>query len=242
MKFAIFLIISSAIIGVLTNSFNERAIKTDMVAENVYTTVFTTLFAEPTAARHDRQAAHSAVATSSKPSESASSDSSYIPSDYAKNMIDAHNSHRRNHSATALTWSDELADIAQKIGESCVYAHDTKTGGGGYGQNIGAGIIPSRGAAMITNYMYNGEFDLYPGYGSEPNMELFEKWGHFSQIVWKNTSQVGCATVHCPGGLANTGNNISPHFTVCNYRPAGNLADLYTDNVLQPNGEDMITL
>lgn len=59
-------------------------------------------------------------------------------------------------------------------------------------------------------------------YGSEPNMAQFEQWGHFSQIVWKDTKTVGCATVHCPNGLANTGSTVSPYFTVCNYGPPGN--------------------
>jgi uncharacterized protein YkwD len=34
-----------------------------------------------------------------------------------------HNIHRANHSAPDLTWSDSLAATAQKIGETCVYAH-----------------------------------------------------------------------------------------------------------------------
>jgi len=73
--------------------------------------------------------------------------------------------------------------------------------------------------------MYNGEINSYPGYGptKDGNVDMtdFEKWGHYSQMVWKNTQSVGCAVVQCPNGLANTGTGVSPWMTVCNYSPPG---------------------
>jgi len=78
---------------------------------------------------------------------------------------------------------------------------------------------------MITNAMYNGEMPNYPEYGVDnPDMTNFSKWGHFSQIVWKATTSVGCYTQYCPNGLANTGSGVSPYFTVCNYSPQGRTA------------------
>lgn len=109
-------------------------------------------------------------------------------------------------------------------------------GGGGYGQNIGAGAPDSDLPKMITNDMYNGEVNWYPGYGSEPDMSNFEHWGHFSQIVWADTTSIGCYTAYCPNGLANTGANVSPYFTVCNYHPPGNFGGQYGKNVLAPSG------
>ena len=96
-------------------------------------------------------------------------------------------------------------------------------GGGGYGQNIGAGADESGVPAMITNEMYNGEINWYPTpYGqANPDMTNFEHWGHYSQIVWKSTTSVGCYTQYCPNGLANVGSDVSPYFTVCNYSPPG---------------------
>lgn len=55
---------------------------------------------------------------------------------------------------------------------------------------------------------------------ANPDMSLFEKWGHFSQIVWKGTEQVGCATVVCDS-LGNVDSTEPLPFTVCNYSPAG---------------------
>lgn len=159
-----------------------------------------------------------------------------VSSDYIQGILDVHNNHRLNHSAPPLTWSNELASIAQQIGQSCVYAHDQNAGGGGYGQNIGAGAPTDQVSALISNNMYNDEIGFYPGYNSEPDMSDFHHWGHFSQIVWKETQEVGCATVNCPGGLANTGEGVNPDFTVCNYRPVGNVAGAYAANVQPPLG------
>lgn len=155
---------------------------------------------------------------------------------YAAPIMKQHNLHRANHSAPAAEWDDNLASIAATIASSCVYAHDTSAGGGGYGQNIGAGSKDTEVDQMITNAMYNDEIGYYPGYGGEPDMGNFENWGHFSQIVWKSTTKIGCATQYCPGGLANVGGGVSPYFTVCNYSPPGNFGGQYGANVLAPQG------
>ena len=77
---------------------------------------------------------------------------------------------------------------------------------------------------MITNEMYNNEFGYYPQpWGaSSPDMSQFENWGHLSQIVWADTTSVGCAWQDCSSqGLANVGGGVGAWFTVCNYSPPG---------------------
>ena len=258
MKSSLILGLSFAASAVLANPIQKRAEVTDFVFETVYVTV-TADETEPTSTTSPSSTTDSPTAQATEQAEqsqtlqaeqsqtlqassSPSSDSSSvqaakpISNDYVQGLLDAHNNHRQNHTVDDLVWSQDLADIAKQIGQSCVYAHDTKTGGGGYGQNIGAGAPDNETPKMITNAMYNDEIGYYPGYNGEPSMNAFEKWGHFSQIVWKSTKEVGCATVYCPGGLANTGSNVSPYFTVCNYRPVGNVAGQYGGNVLQPKG------
>lgn len=103
-------------------------------------------------------------------------------------------------------------------------------GGGGYGQNIAAGVEANNISAIITNLFYNGEVGWFDGlYGqAQPSMNNFELWGHFSQIVWKDTSHVGCATQDCSAqGLGGVTSDVSPYFTVCNYKSPGQFPRLH---------------
>lgn len=98
--------------------------------------------------------------------------------------------------------------------------------GGGYGQNIGAGYMPVQMGLFITTGLYNSEAPNYHYFGSEPpiNSSEINKWGHFTQIVWKSTDTVGCYTQNCtdsPAGLQKVPAGVLPFFTVCNYAPPG---------------------
>ncbi|KAL2813663.1 CAP domain-containing protein [Aspergillus granulosus] len=156
---------------------------------------------------------------------------------YQGTVLYSHNVHRANHSSTDLTWSAELEASAQALAASCVYQHDTSINGGGYGQNIGYGVSSDDVAVMISNLMYNDEAPYFESlYGqASPDMSLFEKWGHFSQIVWKDTTQVGCATVVCDS-LGNVDSATAVPFTVCNYSPPGNYDGEYAANIARPIG------
>jgi len=106
-------------------------------------------------------------------------------------------------------------------------------GGGGYGQNLamwgsssGAEEFGASNslARAVTDGWYNDELESFPTseYGkASPDMSNFKAWGHFTQVVWKDTQRVGCATILCPAGtLAKT---MESWYTVCNYSPAGML-------------------
>jgi len=97
--------------------------------------------------------------------------------------------------------------------------------GGGYGQNIAAGIKPADVGQGITNMMYYGEMPNYNAYYglANPDFKNGTIFGHFTQIVWKATTSVGCATFDCSpsGGLQALDVTTSPYFTVCNFSPAG---------------------
>lgn len=113
----------------------------------------------------------------------------------------------------------------------------------GYGQNIGAGAPAEDVPAIITNRMYNGEAPLYDNlYGqADPDMARFKDWGHFSQIVWRNTKEVGCATVKC-NPLVIDQEYVEPYYTVCNYAPPGNSGGQYGKNIGTPLGKAVVTI
>merc|ERR1712174_94490 len=153
-------------------------------------------------------------------------------SSYQDRVLLAHNVHRANHSAADLTYSNELANVAQQIASSCVY-----------GQNIAAGLTADEVTDVITNLWYNNEVNAYsPYYGQANPGGNFADYGHFTQVVWQGTTVVGCATQDCSaGGLANVGPNVPPYFTVCNYYEAGNYGGEYADNIDAPLGFPTVT-
>lgn len=166
--------------------------------------------------------------------------------DYVSTVLYHHNVHRSNHSASDLSWSQVHADYALQSAKSCEFKHDLSPGGGGYGQNL-AMIATSNiqslganraGAQAASNFWYNGEVNQFPSsdYGKgSPNMELFHEWGHFSQVVWKGSQQVGCATYLCPAGTMNK--DLDAFYTVCNYFPPGNMGGAYGTNISPPSGQ-----
>ncbi|KAI9776910.1 MAG: hypothetical protein M1816_005001 [Peltula sp. TS41687] len=150
---------------------------------------------------------------------------------YRQTCLDHHNRHRANHSAPPIAWNSELEQSARVVARTCLFKHQMDVDGGGYGQNIAArspgAISASEVAKVVSDQFYNGEVELYPGYGSEPDMSNFHAWGHFSQIVWVDSTHVACVTEDCTAhGLG--------HFTVCHYRSPGNFGGRYAENVLPP--------
>ncbi|KAK3684460.1 hypothetical protein LTR37_020268 [Vermiconidia calcicola] len=163
------------------------------------------------------------------------------PEGYQDEVLYHHNAHRSNHSAAPLTWSADLASIATDIANTCQYAHNTTAGGGGYGQNIAAGVPADDIGRVISNMFYNSEVGYFKGMYGKKKPTGFHTWGHFSQIVWKKTTTVGCASVLCDS-LGGVGGAVKPWFTVCNYGPPGNLAGAYAKNIGKPLGKKRVAV
>lgn len=201
------------------------------VVKRATTTVKTTSTAKTSPISTKKASTSSKKVSSTSKKTSSTQKSSAAPAKattYQQRVLVSHNVHRANHSASNLVWDNALASTAAKIASTCVYAHNTTTDGGGYGQNIAAGLAADNITAIITELFYNSEVGYFKNlYGqAQPDMSNFGSWGHFSQIVWKGTSKVGCATQYCPKGLANVGPYTPPYFTVCNYGPPGKFSRL----------------
>ncbi|RYP74069.1 hypothetical protein DL771_003258 [Monosporascus sp. 5C6A] len=158
-----------------------------------------------------------------------------------------HNVHRANHSCPDAQWDSEIAGYASNTAATCVFAHDMEQGSGGYGQNIamwatssGAEELGAGGAIKMatTDMWYNGEFSKYlPSYYGQdtPDMTNFLDWGHFTQLIWKDSTKLGCAVQFCPKGTMSA--DMDAWYMVCNYGPPGNVGGGYATNVLAPLGQ-----
>lgn len=121
--------------------------------------------------------------------------------------LDQHNSLRSRHGATALTWSTQLASGAQQWADNCNFQHSN----GGDGENLAMGYATFESAIQdwyneVSQYNYGN-----PGFS--------EGTGHFTQIVWKSTTALGC------------GWNAGCKLYVCRYSPAGNIIGQFEQNV-----------
>lgn len=155
---------------------------------------------------------------------------------YADKVVATHNELRSHHNAPAVTWDQGLADIASAHASKCVYEHyvdDSK-----WGQNIATGKSADYIEDTIFSQWYSKEEQDYAAgdfFQREPTTS-YEIWGHFTQVVWKKTTNVGCATMDCTGqqlrdSAGNVMANVPPYFTVCNYDSPGNFKGEFGANV-----------
>ena len=125
-------------------------------------------------------------------------------------MLDAHNTWRKRTGVPPLTWSPQLAVYAQEWANTLVrenrFEHRKNSR---YGENLawasGQQLSPERVVTMwgeeVKDYNYAAN-SCKPG----------KMCGHYTQVVWRNTKQVGC------GMARGNGKEI----WVCNYNPPGN--------------------
>jgi hypothetical protein len=120
-----------------------------------------------------------------------------------------------------MTWNTTVASTAQTWANGCTWAHG---GQNGYGQNLyaGAGFTPTLADAALN---WAGEQPYY-AYASNtcntanpPNTA--GTCGHYTQVVWSTTTQLGCGLKFCTTGSPLAG-FPNWYFVVCDYNPAGN--------------------
>lgn len=148
-----------------------------------------------------------------------------------KGMTEAHNIIRRELGLPGLTWSDSLALYAQEWADylasknGCTMEHRPGTGNNGnkYGENLywASAIRWSNGnieaqeinpAKVVQNW--SGEAE---DYSYETNScKRGKMCGHYTQVVWKKTVNVGCGRTLCTD---------MSQIWVCNYDPPGNFID-----------------
>jgi hypothetical protein len=142
--------------------------------------------------------------------------------DLERKILDVHNSERAAVGVAPLTWSNNLAagaqTWAQHLATTGQFAHDpVHTGlsctGPCYGENI-AGFFNDVSEPNGGQSKWVAEKSLYHGGPS------FYAVGHYTQMVWQKTKQVGCATAPPNGQSPPRGHAFS--ILVCRYDPPGN--------------------
>ena len=149
------------------------------------------------------------------------------PQELQQSMLAAHNPVRLSLKLQPLTWSNDLAQYAQQwaqhlaaqgckmqhrqhagkarlqVGENIYWASPvTWSDGRREVQGIGSADVVSAWADEVHDYHY-----------ASNTCKAGKQCGHYTQVVWRDTKQVGCGMSLCPD---------QGQIWVCNYDPPGN--------------------
>lgn len=191
---------------------SEAAAPVEPTTEAQVTVAATSAAAAPTTT--EAAATSEAAATTEASTTTANSGSGSLDG-FALEMVNAHNAYRQLHQAPDLSWDLTLALYAQANADSYSCSGSLLHTGGPYGENLAAGY--SSGLASVSAW-YN-EINDY-------DWSSTSTFNHFTQVVWKSTTKLGCAYKDCRS-------NNWGLYVICEYDPAGNMIGEVSENVLQ---------
>lgn len=136
----------------------------------------------------------------------------------AQEALDFHNKIRADVEVPALEWSNELATYAQEWADylafeyQCTMEHRGTLNMNikGYGENLFWGKGMDYSPTYASQAWYS-EIEIY--IYTEITADNFHETGHYTQMVWKNTKELGMGIAICPDGAT---------IIVANYNPPGN--------------------
>lgn len=136
----------------------------------------------------------------------------------ASRILDTHNTERDRLRLPRLKWNPHLereaAEWARSLGRSGVLQHADGRQRNGTGENLWMGTAGAWKVETMVG-MFLDERKHYR-HGAFPDVSRTGNWadvGHYTQIVWRDTREVGCAVA------TERGNDV----LVCRYWPAGNV-------------------
>jgi hypothetical protein len=140
------------------------------------------------------------------------------PEAIAQRMLAGHNAERQRLGLRPLMWSAKLAEHAKKwsqaLAVSDMFEHSTSGAEGGEGENLWFGskddYTPEE---MVAAFVSEGKMFKR---GVFPDVTITGRWedvGHYTQLIWQDTREVGCAIT----------SNPRRDILVCRYAPMGNI-------------------
>lgn len=156
---------------------------------------------------------------------------------FRSNSLSKHNSYRATHRSPSMTTSSSANNTAQAwaqyLATNGLFQHSASNQRNNAGENLYVSYTtaPSINYATLANtavQSWYNEVKLYnyssPGFSSAT--------GHFTQVVWKSSTQLGCGTAK--GTKTLNGTKYNAFYVVCHYLPAGNVQGQFPANVLKP--------
>uniref|UniRef100_A0A7N9AMC4 Cysteine-rich venom protein TEL1-like n=1 Tax=Mastacembelus armatus TaxID=205130 RepID=A0A7N9AMC4_9TELE len=138
---------------------------------------------------------------------------------YQNEIVNKHNALRRDVQPTAsnmlkMSWNSEAEANAQRWANTCSMKHSPassrKISTSDCGENLYMSSIKNTWSDAIQSWydeVKNWRYGVGPVNGGVV--------GHYTQVVWYRSNQIGCAMAYCP-------NSTYKYFYVCQYCPPGN--------------------
>jgi pathogenesis-related protein 1 len=132
-------------------------------------------------------------------------------------LLEEHNRVRSTVGVAPMVWSHNLAVYAQQWADhladsDCRIEHRPVEGEwqGLYGENLFTGTADYY---RVSDAVQAWESEKQFFKGEAVTLSNVQQVGHYTQLVWKATSQIGCGKAECQGRM----------ILVCNYSPPGNV-------------------
>jgi glioma pathogenesis-related protein 2 len=140
---------------------------------------------------------------------------------FQKSLLTRHNELRAKHDAPPLKWSAAVEKVAQDWAKTIAAADNMRhRQPNKYGENIFWISGMEATGVMVSDSWYDEIKDYHfdrPGFSMDT--------GHFTQVVWKDTKEIGCGSAKAANGGT---------YVVCNYNPPGNYSGRFPVNVVKP--------
>ncbi|KAI3509457.1 hypothetical protein L2E82_25041 [Cichorium intybus] len=129
-----------------------------------------------------------------------------------QDYLDAHNAARAQVMGVGnnMVWNATVAAYAQNYANQRIGDCNLVHSGGPYGENLAKGSGTFTGTAAVNLWVAE---KTYYDYATNTCASGYV-CGHYTQVVWRNSNQLGCARVQCT--------NNSWWFVICSYYPRGN--------------------
>ena len=142
-----------------------------------------------------------------------------VRADFNQRLLAAHNSERAALGVPPLQWDDRLAADARiwakELAATGRFEHSPdEPGQNPQGENLWAGTPRAFSPEAMVHLWVAEKRDYRPGvFPANSRSGDVENVGHYTQLIWRSSRQVGCATA------------VGAHeeFLVCRYSAAGNV-------------------
>lgn len=118
-----------------------------------------------------------------------------------------------------LVWDPGAAAVARGWAAQCNWSHNPNRDGGenNYAAEAESTPVTITGTDAVDDWASEVSSYVYPD-----STECGGACGHYTQLVWRQTTGVGCAVQQCTTGSPGAPTFPDWAFVVCDYTPAGN--------------------